>query len=152
MNLKRVSVGMDLEDLELKGQTIYSVYGDEFNLIFEMKDGSWVHMYPDATGCCGSAHIENSEELETELDLLLDSPILVSELVTDEYPHGIVKAYSRFVTEKGGLTVRWRGKATVNYPKVVIVDKYSEEEYTKLVEGYFNGEDSALVSFMNGDG
>ena len=112
---------------ELVGKTLLSIeggVGDE-KITFRCDDGTTYAMYHDQD-CCENVSIE---DIDSSLDRLLGSPILVAEESTsDTNPPGVNREYQdesytwtfyRLATAKGHVTIRWYGESNGYYSERV---------------------------------
>lgn len=114
---------------DLKGHTLTSVekttdsYNDD-RLIFTLFTGEQYMLY-HSQDCCENVYIE---DIDNDLSVLVDSPILVAEKVTsDENPDNVdmgsqdcfTWTFYKLATAKGHVTIRWYGESNGYYSESV---------------------------------
>lgn len=109
---------------DLLGKTLVKIDNHDDEMIFTLKTGERYKMYHDQD-CCESVSIE---DIAGELDDLLNTPLLMAEVVTSsENPEGVTKSYQdsftwtfyKFATIKGYVTIRWYGTSNGYYSESV---------------------------------
>ncbi len=105
----------------LKGKTLSSVEGDDYELVFKTADGETYRMYHEQD-CCESVRIE---DIVGDLQDLVGSEILIAEEVDGESPadfeayESYTWTFYKFATRKGYVDIRWLGQSNGYYSESV---------------------------------
>lgn len=131
----------ELDVSVLQGKTIIKI--DKIDvpqeLHFYTSEGEVYKMYHEQD-CCESVRIE---DINGDLDDLLNTPILIAEVVTSSNPedleiygYGDIKddidsftwTFYKFATIKGYVTIRWFGVSNGYYSESVSIEKVENED------------------------
>ena len=105
----------------LKGKTLSSVEGDNYELVFKTTDGETYRMYHEQD-CCESVVLE---DVAGDLQDLVGSEILIAEEVEGESPadfeayESYTWTFYKFATRKGYVDLRWLGESNGYYSESV---------------------------------
>jgi hypothetical protein len=105
----------------LKGKTLSSVEGDNYELVFKTTDGETYRMYHEQD-CCESVVLE---DVAGDLQDLVGSEILIAEEVEGESPadfeayESYTWTFYKFATRKGYVDLRWLGQSNGYYSEGV---------------------------------
>lgn len=120
----------DADVSDLKGKTVVQITVekecddldlDNDRIIFLCSDGSEYMMQHDQD-CCESVGIES---IDGHINDLLDSPIVIAEVVTSEgeakseWAESHTWTFYKFATAKGYVTIRWYGESNGYYSEKV---------------------------------
>ena len=108
---------------ELIGKVPIKIKKGDYEIIFEMKDGSKYKMFHDQD-CCEHVYIE---DMDNDLDFLLHEPIIRAEEVTNidadgldkEWDESFTWTYYKFGNSKDDVTIRWYGTSNGYYSESV---------------------------------
>ena len=105
----------------LKGKTLSSVEGDNYELVFKTTDGETYRMYHEQD-CFESVVLE---DVAGDLQDLVGSEILIAEEVEGESPadfeayESYTWTFYKFATRKGYVDLRWLGQSNGYYSESV---------------------------------
>lgn len=112
------------------GKTYKDIKNDEESLLFIGDDHDI--LFEHRQDCCEQVYLE---DVVGELEWLIDSPILYSEVVDGvEYEPECAESYTwtfyKISTIKGSVTLRWLGQSNGYYSESVdvVVEKYNTNE------------------------
>jgi len=114
---------------DLLGKTIISIErgeasGIDEQLLFTLDNGDRYRMY-HSQDCCEDVYIE---DICGNLDELLNSPILLADMVTSEEDRGnhydhVTWTFYKLSTNLGSVTIRWYGSSNGYYSEEVTFAK-----------------------------
>ena len=135
---------METRDLDLKGETILKIViervGDDPNsthendiITFWTNSGFKYHM-THTQDCCESVNID---DIEGDLNDLIDSPLLQSEVATSSDEGNCSESctwtFYRFATIKGYVTMKWFGSSNGYYSESVEMNGYKDEDTVQKI-------------------